>query len=131
MKPTIFTSLLAACAFALPAQTFTEWHDANVNAINRLPMRAVPFAYKNGENALADRNLRNSENYLSLNGPWKFFWVKDADSRPDDFFRKDFNDRGWASIPVPGMWELNGYGDPIYVNVGYAWRNQYNGISHV
>lgn len=125
MKPTIFTSLLAACAFALPAQTFTEWHDANVNAINRLPMRAVPFAYKNGENALVDRNLRNSENYLSLNGPWKFFWVKDADSRPDDFFRKDFNDRGWASIPVPGMWELNGYGDPIYVNVGYAWRNQF------
>ncbi len=62
---------------------------------------------------------------MSLNGKWKFNWVKDAGQRPTDFWRTDFNDRGWDEIMVPAVWELNGYGDPIYVNVGYPWRNSY------
>ncbi len=62
---------------------------------------------------------------MTLNGPWKFFWVKNADARPTDFWRTDYNDKGWNNMPVPGVWELNGYGDPLYVNVGYAWREQF------
>lgn len=61
---------------------------------------------------------------MTLNGNWKFNWVKDADQRPTDFFRTDFNDRGWDTMTVPGIWELNGYGDPLYVNIGYAWRRR-------
>lgn len=50
---------------------------------------------------------------------------KDATSRPVDFWKTDFNDKGWQELKVPGVWELNGYGVPIYVNHGYAWRNQF------
>ncbi|MDE6265142.1 MAG: DUF4981 domain-containing protein, partial [Paramuribaculum sp.] len=67
----------------------------------------------------------NSSNFMSMNGPWKFNWVKDQTSRPTDFSRTDFNDKGWNELNVPAVWELNGYGDPIYVNIGYAWRNDY------
>ena len=45
--------------------------------------------------------------------------------RPTNFYRTSFNDRHWTILKVPAVWELNGYGDPIYVNVGYAWRNQF------
>ncbi|CDE60278.1 beta-galactosidase [Parabacteroides sp. CAG:409] len=62
---------------------------------------------------------------MTLNGTWKFNWVQNADQRPTDFYKVDFNDKGWDNIQVPGVWELNGYGDPIYVNVGYPWRSQY------
>ena len=55
----------------------------------------------------------------------QFNWVQNADQRPTDFYKVDFNDKGWDNIQVPGVWELNGYGDPIYVNVGYPWRSQY------
>lgn len=53
---------------------------------------------------------------MTLNGTWKFNWVKDADSRPTDFWKTGFNDKGWDDLQVPAVWELNGYGDPIYVN---------------
>ena len=117
--------LLALLAGAqLSAQTFTEWQDEKVNSINRAPMHAHYFAYESSEAAAAGVP-ENSANYLTLNGIWKFNWVADADRRPSDFWRADFNDRGWDEMPVPGMWELHGYGDPLYVNVAYAWDNQY------
>ncbi len=100
-----------------------EWMDSEVNQVNRLPMHADYFAYES-ETAVS-AGLTRSERYLSLNGPWKFFWVRNADQRPTDFFRPDFNDGGWNTMPVPGLWELNGYGDPLYRNTGYAWYNQF------
>ena len=57
---------------------------------------------------------------MTLNGLWKFNWVRHADARPTDFYQTNFNDKGWDDLQVPGVWELNGYGDPIYVSVGYA-----------
>lgn len=124
MKNTFLLGLLCCSLGAAHAQTFNEWHDANVNAVNRWPMRAHFFAFENLQKTVA-ADERASLNYLSLDGPWKFFWVKDADSRPEDFWKPQFNDKGWAELNVPSLWELNGYGDPIYVNVGYAWRNQF------
>ena len=82
------------------------------------------FAYSSSEEA-AKADKENSSNFMTLNGIWKFNWVKNADARPTDFFRTDYNDKGWGQMKVPGVWEMNGYGDPIYVNVGYAWRSQY------
>ena len=102
------------------AQTFEEWHDNNVNEINRLPMRASFFPFKTQKGALRN-NPQEEENYVSLNGDWKFNWVENADQRHLDFFELEFNDKGWDEIQVPGLWELNGYGDPLYVNIGYAW----------
>ena len=101
-----------------------EWQDPNVNAINRAPMHTNYFAYESEQAALKGCRLA-SDNYMTLNGTWKFNWVENADQRPTDFYKADFNDKGWDEMQVPGVWELNGYGDPIYVNVGYPWRSQY------
>ena len=124
MKKHILTSLLAWMTLTLGAQTFQEWKDPRINAVNRAPMHANYFAYESAE--AAKKGIKeNSANFMTLNGTWKFNWVKDADSRPTDFWKTGFNDKGWNDIPVPGVWELHGYGDPIYVNIGYAWRNQF------
>lgn len=121
----ILTSLLGIAALSLHAQSFTEWKNPELNAVNRAPMRSANFAYRAGEEALASQQKCQSDNYLSLNGTWKFNWVNDADQRPSDFWKKDFNDKGWDDMQVPGLWELNGYGKPIYVNNCYAWRNHF------
>ena len=123
MRKTLSLLLLFACTI-LSAQTFTEWLDPAVNSVNRLPMHAHYFAYESAAAAQAGIP-EESANYLTLHGLWKFDWVADADSRPTDFWKTDFNDKGWGTMPVPGIWELNGYGDPMYVNVSYPWSNQF------
>ena len=121
-------NLLAACCLSLINLTAyaqkEEWQDPNINQINRAPMHTNYFAYSNEEQALKGCK-ESSENYMSINGTWKFFWVKNADMRPTEFYQINYNDKGWDDIQVPGLWELNGYGNPIYVNIGYAWRSQY------
>lgn len=82
------------------------------------------FAYESREKAESG-NRESSDNYLSLNGLWKFLWVRNADMRPGDYFKTDYDDRSWKQLPVPGLWEFNGYGDKVYKNIGYAWHNQY------
>ncbi len=118
------------CAFALGittafAQQQDEWLDPNVNAINRAPMHTNYFAYESEEAALKGCKL-SSDNYMTLNGTWKFNWVEHADQRPTtDFYKVDFNDKGWDNMQVPAIWELNGYGDPAYTSSGYIWKNQF------
>ena len=131
MKKHLLTSLLTLVALTLGAQTFHEWKDPRINAVNRAPMHSNYFAYESAD--VAKKGIKeNSVNFMSLNGNWKFFWVKDAESRPTDFWKVGFNDKGWNTLPVPGLWELHGYGNPIYVNIGYAWRNQFeNNPPHV
>lgn len=124
MRKKIITGVLVALALTANAQSFKEWQDPAVNAVNRAPMHTNYFAYESADAANAGVKEQSS-NFMTLNGTWKFFWVNDADQRPTDFWKADFNDKGWNNMPVPGVWELNGYGDPIYVNVGYAWRNQF------
>ena len=123
IRPVFLMLFLSSLAFQANA-AMDEWQNPRVNEINRAPMHTSYFAYSSEDEAAVSRPDQSS-NYLSLNGFWKFNWVRDADERPLDFFGKDFNDKGWDDIPVPGVWELCGYGDPIYVNIGYAWRNQY------
>ena len=69
--------------------------------------------------------MESSENFMTLNGVWKFNWVKNADQRPTDFYATSFNDKGWDNLKVPGIWERNGYGQPVYLDAGYPWMNQY------
>lgn len=120
------TLCLATLALGLTAnaQTFTEWQDPKVNAVNRAPMHTHYFAYES-EAAALKGCPESSANYLTVNGTWKFNWVRNADQKPTGFWTAGYDDKGWADMPVPGMWELNGYGDPIYVNNGYAWGNQF------
>lgn len=112
--------LLAAAAFLstqLQAKT-PEWLDPEVTEINRYPMHSSYFAFNPGESF--EKN--NSVNFVTLDGTWRFNWVPDADMRPADFWKEAYDDSTWDKIKVPGLWELNGYGDPIYVNNGYPWR---------
>lgn len=131
MKKYVFLGLAGCALLSANAQTFKEWQDESVNEVNRAAMHTHFFAYENAEKAGSDVK-ENSKNFMSMNGSWKFFWVKNADQRPTDFWRVGYNDKGWDDMKVPAVWELNGYGDPIYVNVGYPWRNQYtNNPPHV
>ncbi len=124
MKKSILT-FAALCSYvALWGQTFTEWQNPKINEINRLEMHTNHFAYKNAKEA-HHFDMQNSENYMSLNGKWNFYWVDSPDKRPTNFYEVTYNDKGWDKINVPAMWELNGYGTPIYEESGYAWGYQY------
>ncbi|MBO4606883.1 MAG: beta-galactosidase, partial [Prevotella sp.] len=116
--------LLALPVMAEDVPTFTEWHDMQVNDINRFGLHTTFFPYQSVPAAL-EGDMRRQDNFLSLHGQWKFNWVENADQRPTDFYATDFDDSRWGEMPVPGMWELNGYGDPIYVNIGFGWREHF------
>ena len=105
--------------------TFTEWHDLQVNEVNRLKLHTNYFAYENEPLALAGL-MDKSANFISLHGAWKFNWVKDADKRPVDFFKTDLDDSAWKTMNIPANWEMNGYGVPEYVNTGFAWRGHFD-----
>jgi beta-galactosidase len=121
MKKQLLTGLFALAALCVNAQS-NEWLNPEVNAVNRYPMHTNYFAYESERAAMMGAK-ENSANFMTLNGTWNFNWVKDADQRPMDFWKTDFNDKGWDKMKVPAVWELNGYGDPIYVNAGYPWKN--------
>ncbi len=100
----------AAVASAATEQTLPDWQDPQIFQRNRIPMAA---------------HFETDGLKMTLNGVWDFNCNENMDSRPLDFYRMDYDAGGWASMPVPGMWEMNGYGDPLYVNIGFAWRNYY------
>ncbi len=118
---TLISLLLSAVG--IYAQTFTEWKDPKVNEKDRLPMHSAFFAYES-EGAAAQGKTA-SERFLTLDGKWNFNWSENPENRPTDFYRTDYNDAGWGTMPIPGMWEKNGYGDPQYLNYGYQWREQF------
>ena len=121
MRKQVLLGGLMLISSAMSAQTFKEWQDPEVNAVNRAPMHSSYFAYESAE--AAQKCKKQSANYLPLTGMWKFHWVENANERPTDFWKTSFNDKSWGEMPVPGLWELNGYGRPIYVNNLYPWRN--------
>ena len=114
---------------AIQQPTFTEWHDLQVNEINRLPLHTLHFAYDPNDfpgTGAEYLDKKQSMNYMSLDGTWKFNWVANADQRPTDFYKTDLDDSKWKNIQMPGNWEMLGYGQPEYVNVGFAWRGHFN-----
>lgn len=109
-----FLSLIVLCiALQISAQTFNEWQDPAVFEINKLYPRANIL--QNNESAMIPQ--------LDLNGLWKFRYVENADERPTDFFRADYDDKDWNELQVPSNWELNGYGIPVYVNTTNDFDN--------
>ena len=113
MKKHLLYLIILCTALGLSAQTFTEWQDPAVFEVNKLYPRAH----------IPQNNLFQSPYITSLNGQWTFHYVPNADERPIDFFRTDYDDSGWDSISVPGNWELNGYGVPVYVNTTNDFDN--------
>ena len=96
------------------------WQDQYAIGLNKLSPHAYTWPYEN-EDQLNKLAHQDSKYYLSLNGEWKFHWVKNPDKRPKDFYKPDFYAENWASIKVPGNWERQGYGTPIYVNETYEF----------
>lgn len=114
MKKTLLilaAALAATPLFAGKNGKMEPWQDPNVFEENRMPMAAT--------------FVTDQQKTLTLNGVWKFKWNETIEGRTKGFEAVDYNDTDWGTIPVPGMWELNGYNDPIYLNVGFAWRGHY------
>ena len=124
---TLFATALllsASVSAAVKKQTTPFWLDPNVNRVNVLASHADFFGYTNM--AQAQKMQKDaSGRFMSLEGFWKFQWVKDHNQAPADFFKEGYDDSQWTNFPVPGLFEINGFGDPIYKNVGYAWNTQF------
>jgi beta-galactosidase len=98
--------------------------DHTVFGVNKLPPRADFFAYESAR--LAEVNIPDSSlRCLSLNGSWKFHWTPSPRTRMKRFYQVDLDDRNWDSIPVPGNWEVEGYGHPIYLDERYPFDSHW------
>ena len=119
--------LSCACLSVFSAYAQKEkafWCDPQVNEVNTETPRAAFLAFES-ELLAVTKQKNESDRYMSLEGQWKFLFVNDHDKAPQNFFALDYDDSQWGYFNVPGLFELNGYGDPIYANVGYAWRTQF------
>ncbi len=100
----------------------TIWQDEKVNSINREPMHSTYFAFESPD--LAAMGVKDhSSRFMSLNGSWKFNWVEKPADKPKEFFNLTYDDSSWKLFEIPGIWEVNGYGDAIYTNTGYEFSN--------
>jgi len=102
------------------AQAVFDWENPEVYSVNKEVPRASFFPYDD-ENMAIGQAYAQSPYYLDLNGMWKFSWVAKPADRPLDFYKDEYDVSGWKEIKVPGNWELQGYGIPIYSNVEYPF----------
>ena len=112
--------VLALGTATVTADNAPEWRNPQVNQQNREPRHANFFAFENEELAKAGQKAASSR-YLSMEGMWRFQFVKNHQNAPKGFWALNYDDSQWEDFPVPGLFELNGHGDRIYKNVGYAW----------
>ena len=128
MKTQLLLLTLALSAM-LPMQAASEktpeWKNPAVNQMNREARRAAFFAFEDADKAKANDKTQSSR-YLSMEGKWRFCFVKDHNLAPKDFFSLKYDDSQWVDFPVPGLFEIEGYGDKIYKNVGYSWGTTFN-----
>lgn len=120
MKRTILSLSLALCIPVL-AQQVPEWEDPTVFAINKEATRATAMPYADAQQAIADQPTA-SPYFRSLNGLWKFHWVPKVAEVPVGFYKESYDVSSWTEIPVPGNWEFNGFGLPVYVSAGFGFR---------
>jgi beta-galactosidase len=119
-KNLLIALMLFGPAGAVAADNTPEWRNAAVNQQNREPRRANFFAFESEDLAKAGEKAASSR-YFSMEGMWRFCFVKNHQDAPADFFRVGYDDSQWEDFPVPGLFELNGHGDRIYKNINYAW----------
>ncbi|MBP3496329.1 MAG: beta-galactosidase, partial [Alistipes sp.] len=126
MKRVLFCIAALVAMSAAANELAVPCESPNIFEQNREPMRSSFIVYPTVGEAVTGSNYRNAPNYKSIEGDWNFVWYKHlTDAYPTDFYSPNFDDSKWGKMAVPGLWEMNGYGDPVYVNVGYAWDNQF------
>lgn len=96
------------------------WENPQIIAKNKMDAHVNVIPYTSVDEALIGERS-NSKYYKCLNGEWRFNWVENPESKPKDFYLNDYNSANWNTVAVPGNWELNGYGIPIYINQPYEW----------
>jgi beta-galactosidase len=106
--------------FYLSAQQ-NDWENPKLTNINREKPHVIAHPYMDAKAALAG-DLKSSPFFYSLNGSWKFNWVKSPNDRPLDFFKESFDASSWKDIEVPGDWQFQGYDVPVYVNIRYPFN---------
>ena len=110
----IYIFLLTVCfTFQMRAQQVPDWENPRVVDINKEEYHST-LTLPSGKSSC--------EEIVSLNGRWKFYWSPDPQSRPSDFYKNNFDVSGWDNISVPGTWQLQGYGKPIYTNWTYPFK---------
>lgn len=129
IKSILFFVLCALSSLSVEV-TANDWENPAVFQINRLPARATFMNYPERNAAIQD-NYYRSPYYLNLSGKWKFNWVPKPADRPVDFYKNDYDDRLWGEISVPGNWEIQGHGTPIYSNIVYPFPKNPPFISHL
>ncbi len=123
-KHLLLLLFLTFCSITALADDIPEWINPHLNQDHREARRANFFAFENELLARIGKKVQ-SDRYLSMEGMWRFLFVKNHQDAPKDFFRVGFDDSRWEDFPVPGLFELNGYGDAIYKNIGYAWAKTF------
>ena len=123
MKRIALLTMLQVALFQAMAQQ-PVWLDPKVNSENEKPDVADYFAYEDMESAQRGEK-KQSARFMSIEGNWKFNFVRNAYDKPEGFFAIGYDDSKWTDFPVPGLFEMNGYGDRIYTNVSYPWNNEY------
>ena len=123
MKRIALLTIIQLALIPLTAQQ-PVWLDPKVNSENEKPDVADYFAYENTELAAKGEKSQSSR-FMSIEGNWKFNFVRNAYDKPEGFYAEGYDDREWADYPVPGLFEMNGYGDKIYTNVTYPWNNEH------
>ena len=103
----------------VPEQTFHYNHE--IFEDHKLAPRATYFGFENGDL----KEKEQSKRFMSLNGPWKFSFVKDPKQRLKSFHNVDFDDSEWKTIPVPANWEVEGYDHPIYLDERYPFTTKW------
>ena len=106
-----------------------DWENPEVIGRNKEPGHCTLMPYPDIQTALACER-EASPYYQSLNGQWKFNWVRKPDDRPKDFYKPDFDVSKWAEIPVPSNWEMHGYDKAIYLNIRYPHPTNPPYIAH-
>lgn len=121
----ILSAVLAATTFTLAQQQpLPEWQSQYAVGLNKLAPHTYVWPYANASDIEKPGGYEQSPFYMSLNGKWKFHWVKNPDNRPKDFYQPSYYTGGWADINVPGNWERQSYGTAIYVNETYEFDDK-------
>ena len=121
----LLLAMMMMATVGVAAQQAPEWKNPQVNQMNREARRAHFFAYETQDLA-AKAQKHQSARFMSMEGMWRFCFVKDHQNAPKDFFTLKYDDSKWVDFPVPGLFEINGYGDRIYKNIGYAWGTTFD-----
>lgn len=106
---------------AQPSEIGDAWKNEKIIQINRDPMHATYFVYDNAQEAMKQSAIY--ADYISLNGKLKFFWAENHSGLPKGYINENFDDSRWNDFQIPATWEVNGYGYPVYVNIGYEFSH--------